>query len=86
MSRTKKSPIESKAKEIKRATKRKFSAEEKNRIVKGRKTQYTFGNKPSSVTMLRTVQELNPEYHIVFCLKTNTYYKDKEILEVQLCV
>jgi len=33
MSRTKKSPIESKVKEIKRATKRKFSAEEKIRIV-----------------------------------------------------
>jgi len=33
MARTKKSPIESKVKEIKRATRRKFSAEEKIRIV-----------------------------------------------------
>ncbi len=33
MARTRKSPIESKVKEIKRATRRKFSAEEKIRIV-----------------------------------------------------
>jgi len=42
--------------------------------------------KPASLTMLRTVQELNPEYHIVFSLKTNTYHKDREISEVEFCV
>ncbi len=31
--------------------------------------------------MLRTVQELNPEYHIVFSLKTNTYHKVEQNLE-----
>ena len=41
---------------------------------------------PASVTMLRTVQENIPEYHLLFTLKTNTYFEDKEISEVMLCV
>lgn len=40
----------------------------------------------ASETMLRTVQETIPECHSAFSLKTNTYYKDKEIREVVVYV
>ena len=46
----------------------------------------TVRNSVSSVTLLRVVQEAMPEYHLLFTLKTNTYFKDKEISEVMLCL
>ena len=71
MAKSKKSPIESKVKEIKRATKRKFSAEEKTRIV---------------IEGLRGEQSISELFHeagnhifsLYACLEGNSGFKIKE--------